>query len=218
MWSSSGTPPQRRANARVAPATPCRLLLAGMLLTLLAGCASTRAPVPTLPADAQEALLRGLAGFSLNGRTVVKAGGDGFTGSLSWTQQQQQTELRITGPIGVGGLSVTWRPDLLRITRGETYEGAAAGQVLLEQLGFMPPFEALPYWVLGLEAPGEAASGRTPPAETGRLGGLVQQQWTIRYERWMTVTLRGAAVQLPKRVVVTRDDLQLTVFVDRWKL
>ena len=48
--------------------------------------------------------------------------------------------------------------------------------------GFVPPFEALRYWVLGLAAPGE------PPVDVqagadGQVTQLTQQGWKIRYDR-----------------------------------
>jgi outer membrane lipoprotein LolB len=185
---------------------------------LLVGCASTPQR-PLLAPEDQEALLRELDGFSINGKATVKAGEKGEVASLAWKQRTAEASFKLTGAFGAGSITVTWAAGALRLasSRGESFEGAEAEQVLIEQIGFVPPFEALRYWALGLEAPGEAPSQRIP-AESGRLGELVQQQWRIRYDRWKTVRADKVSVQLPGRLIVTRDDLRLTVLVNKWTL
>ncbi len=207
-----GVPPGMRA---------CVLLLA----LVLAGCASLRGTGTPLPVEAQHELLRELPAFSLRGSAGVNApdpaSGErkGFNATLGWDQKAGESAFRLSGPFGAGTLLVTWRPGYLRLAGGrdEVYEGEAAEQVLLDQLGFIPPFEALRYWILGIAAPGEApVESRLDDA--GHFTELVQQQWRIRYTRWGNVRARGGTVTLPKRLVVTRDDLRLTLVIHRWKL
>lgn len=190
-----------------------------LLALLLAGCVTFTAPPALLAPEAQEALLQALPGFALDGRVGVRAGGKGENGTLAWLQQAQQTSLRLAGPFGAGGISVTWQPGALRLAggRNEVYEGADAERVLAEQLGFVPPFDALRYWVLGLPAPGEAPTQRTA-TPSGRIAVLVQREWQIEYDRWQTVSAGGRGVELPGRVTVRRDDLWLRVVVEKWKL
>jgi outer membrane lipoprotein LolB len=198
-------------------AAPC---MAAALALMLSACATTPAPTSMLPPEAQQELLRELSDFSLNGRVVIRAGDQGGDPtSLVWQQVGEQTSVRLSGPLGMGSLTVSWRPGALRLTggRGEDFVDAEAEQVLVEQLGFIPPFEALRYWVLGLPAPGELPTQHTV-ADSGRLSELVQQRWHIRYERWMSVAVGGSGVELPQRLTVTRDDLRLRLVVEKWKL
>jgi len=206
-----------RANRNL-PAALSRAALA--LILLLAGCATTRPPPTLLPAQEQEALLQSLPGFSMDGRAAVKVGDEGPPAfSVDWRQQGDETRLRLSGTFG-GGLAVTWRPGLLRLTggRGEQYENAEAEAVLMRELGFVPPFEALRYWMLGLPAPGEPPAGEAAPSAEGRRGAIAQQGWHISYDRWMNVGAGAGAVQLPRRLTATRDDLRLRVTVEEWKL
>jgi outer membrane lipoprotein LolB len=195
-----------------------RLALCAIALVLV-GCATTREPRTMLPPEAQEAALRGLDGFSIKGSTSVRAGEDGFNASLDWEQHDEAALVKLSGPVGAGRLTISWQPGSVRLesSRGQQFEGAEAEQVLLDELGFVPPFDALRYWVLGLEAPGEAATQRELD-ESGRLGELTQQQWRISYDKWMSVSSPAGGVQVPKRLTVTRDDLRLKVLVRRWKL
>jgi outer membrane lipoprotein LolB len=198
---------------------PVALVLAALWL---AACATTPSPRTLLASESQEALLLALPGFSIEGRAGVKAGAEpkGFQASLDWRQVGDESRAELAGPFGAGRLAVTWRPGMLRLEggRGEQYENADAEAVLMRELGFIPPFEALRFWMLGLQAPGEEPTQLTPAAGEGRLGDLTQQGWHIRYEQWMNVAAAGGDVQLPRRLTATRDDLRLRVVVDKWKL
>jgi outer membrane lipoprotein LolB len=102
-------------------------------------------------------------------------------------------------------------------SRGQVLQAQDAEAAIVAELGFMPPFEALRYWVLGLPAPGDAPTARSDGVD-GRLAQLDQQQWQIRYERWMPVATDEGEAQLPQRLTATREDVRLRVFVDKWRL
>lgn len=185
----------------------------------LAGCATTQLSRVPLAPEAELALLMRLEDFSLNGRTFVAAGEKPVNASMSWRQRGPEARIRLSGPVGVGSVTLTHGPGVLRVegSRGEDLEGADALAVVERELGFLPPFESLRWWVLGLPAPDSPPDSRTDDPQ-GRPLELVQGQWKIRYSRWMQVGTRQGAVQLPKLVIATRDDLQLRLVVDRWKL
>ena len=196
-----------------------RALLFCCGLLLLTGCATTRVSQVPLTVPDQEALLHDLPGFQLQGRTVIKAGEEGSTPNLAWRQQGNESRLKLSGSVlGIGAVTLVYSPQLLRVTsRGEEVRDAEALQLLLDQLGFVPPFDALRYWMLGLPAPGDAPTEQTT-GTNGRLADMTQLQWRIHYDRWTDVATRSGVVQLPRKLTVTRAELRLTVFVDRWKL
>jgi outer membrane lipoprotein LolB len=201
-------------------ADPVRRLAAACCGTLLlAGCASTRLSHEPLAAPAQQALLQGLAGFRLDGRAFVQAGEEGFNASLTWRQHDTESQVRLSGPLGAGSTKLVYSPDDLHVTtsRGEVLENGRAEQVLREQLGFVPPFASLRYWVLGLAAPGESTAEQSTD-EAGRITAMTQQGWQIRYNKWTEIATRDGAIRMPRLLTATREDLKLRVVVDRWKL
>lgn len=204
---------RRRAEVMRGPYFVCCGLL------LLAGCATAPVPREPLSAPEQEALLRGLAGFQLEGRAFVQVGNDGSNATLSWHQRADESQLRLSGPLGAGSLLLVYSPQALRVTtsHGEVLRDDEAEQALSAQLGFIPPFEALRYWVLGLTAPGETPVEQATDS-TGRIADMTQQQWRIHYDRWADVATRAGMARLPQRLTATRADLRLRLFVDRWKL
>lgn len=193
------------------------MALCGALL--LAGCATTRLSHEPLSAAAQEALLLDLPGYRFDGRAAIRVGEDGSTPSISWRQQAAESLLRLTGPFGTGGLTLRFSPGGLHIAdgHGEEYSGDEAAAVLFDQLGFVPPFEALRYWVLGLVAPGEPPTDQQANA-AGRLAELTQLGWHIRFERWTSLATPTGKVQVPELLTATRADLRLRLIVNRWQL
>lgn len=194
------------------------LLCCGLLL--LAACASTpRVSQAPLDVQAQEALLRELPGFHLQGRSAITAGAERSQPGLDWRQRAAESRLKLSGPLGAGGVTLVYSPERLLVTgsRGEELRDAEAQQVLFEQLGFVPPFDALRYWLLGLAAPGEAPSQQVA-GDNGRVADMTQLQWRIQYDRWTAVATPSGLVQLPKKLTATRADLKLSVFVDKWTL
>ena len=196
-----------------------RLLLALCGLLLFAGCATTRISRAPLSAAEQELFLRGLSGFGLDGRVGVTAGEQRVNPTLAWRQQAAESRVRLSGQFGVGSLTLVYRPQFLSMTtsHGEELRDINAEQALSAQLGFLPPFEALRYWVLGLAAPGEAPLEQSTDAD-GRLADMTQLQWHIHYDRWIEVATTAGLARLPRRLTATRGDLSLRLFVDRWKL
>lgn len=188
-----------------------------LIALVMAGCATTpRAPGTLLTAGQQQQALQALERFDLDGRVSISTTGD--IASLGWRQRGPETSVRLAGPFGAGALQVTWRPGHLRLaSRGDVFENKEAEAILLREMGFLPPFEAMRYWVLGIEAPGEPPTARTDSPD-GRIAELQQAGWQIRYDRWANVAAAAGGVQMARRMVIARDDLRLTVFVDKWKL
>lgn len=215
MWTAAEPPP---GGARCGAGAWLRLLFVACLALWLAACVTPRAPRSLLPLEAQQALLRDLAQFTLAGKVSVTAGQKREIARLDWTQHDEAARIRLSGPFGAGALTVDYSPQLLKISSGgETYEGADAEALLRQEIGGVPPFEVLRFWILGLEAPGEAPAQRSLSAD-GRLEQLTQRDWNIRYDRWMPVAASDGGVELPARVNLRRDDLALTVSIERWKL
>lgn len=197
-----------------------RLWPCACLALLLAACATFRPPPELITASAQEALLRSMSGFSLDGRAVARDGEKGSPAiSLSWIEHAGESRVRFSGPLGIGGLKLAFGPGLLEVTDsdGQSFRDQEAEQVLAAQLGFVPPFQALRYWVLGLPAPGEPPVDRHSDA-TGRVADMTQLGWHIKYESRRQLVTHAGAVQLPQRLVATMGNLRLLLVVDRWKL
>jgi outer membrane lipoprotein LolB len=197
-----------------------------LLVLALTGCATTRSPPQALlDAPQQRDALLQLQRFSLTGRVGVlrpasaasESPAQGFNASLDWQQQQDLAKVKLSGPFGAGALQVEYSPSRLRVTgRGIDLMGPEAEQMLLRELGFLPPFDALRYWIRGVPAPGLAAAETVDAS--GNLQQIEQEGWLIRYERPLAVNTPAGGVLLPGKLTATREGLRLTLVVDRWRV
>ena len=192
-------------------------VLTGALL--LGACAVTPPRnVPELTAAEQQALLRELSVYTLDGRVAVRVGEKGWQANVHWQQRGDVSEVRLSGPFGAGALKLRLQGTELRMTdsRGHELRGDAAASALQEQLGFDPPLNSLRYWLLGLPdpaVPGESTGGAEATATE-----FDQQQWHLRHEDFRMETTARGKVRMPRKLTATREEIRLRLVVDRWRL
>jgi outer membrane lipoprotein LolB len=192
---------------RLTSSWPCLAALAA--LAALAGCATRPpAPAPATPWAQRLAVLQQAASWGLEGRTAVAIGTQGWQASLLWQQLGDDSQVHLSGPLGVGALLLELTP------QGLALNGAPPGDATLGQvqarLGFEPPLANLRFWLLGVPDP-HAAFDLTRNA-ADRAQHLVQSEWHIEYQRYAPV----GSDALPDRLVLERGDVRVRVVVDRW--
>jgi outer membrane lipoprotein LolB len=197
---------------------PARLITGLFLGLVLAACSTTR----PLPGPASEyraeyerraALIASWRQWEFLGRLSIDDGSDGGSGSLSWQVREQSSQLDFRGTLGKGAWRLSIFPDraVLERSDGSLAEAARTEHLVAQETGWQVPVDALHYWVRGLEAPGGAAG--TEYDRQGRLTQLVQQSWTIEFDRYRAT----AGVDLPGRIVAVNGDLRLKLVVGRWQ-
>jgi outer membrane lipoprotein LolB len=194
----------RRLRAIVPAALACA--------TVLSGCAHqpTRSSEP-LPAD-----LAQLEHWQSHGRIAVSAAGSGGSGSFTWEQERDQSNVDIHGPIGIGSVNLRLRgapehPQLeLRTAKGDVFQGDAAWSELEASLGAPVPAGFLRYWMLGLPAPGEHRwLAQDPQGST-----LEQSGWQIEYQQYSD----SSGARVPMRIRAVSGDARVRIVIDTWHL
>ncbi len=150
----------------------------------------------------------------MQGRIAVRASGASGQGKLDWRQQDEVADIRLSGPLGAGALSIHWTPDDVTVADGDSehrYRGDdAAGQFLADRLGWQFPARSIRYWLLGVPDPEEPYEQVSD--EAGALRTLKQSGWQIDYQRFTSV---GERI-LPAKLQVQGADVRLRVIVDGW--
>lgn len=185
-----------------------------LLLLLLAGCALLR-PLPEHslpPATSAKAWLRSLQAWHIEGRFAVQ-GRERVSGKLSWHHRTQRDDLLLSGPLGMGAISLRITPQQVEVRRGsERLKTASPEEFFSELLGLEVPWEAFHYWIRGLPAPGEASLHHR---EDGYLAELRQQGWRVIYHRYLPFD----PAALPKRLTLLGPGkVQLKLIIDRWQI
>jgi len=191
-----------------------RRAAACVILLLGAGCASLPPAGDPGGWPARRLELQSLPSWTLDGRVAVATRSEGFSGGLAWRQHGAQAEIELRGPLGGTALAIRVDGATFSVTdgSGESVAGDAARELVANEIGAALPVLELRYWLVGVPAPG------LPYRETigidGRLAGLAQAGWQMRYQRYDVV---GEMV-LPARMEMESGDVRLRVAVANWRL
>jgi len=153
--------------------------------------------------------------FDLNGRVAVSNGSDGLSAGIRWQQNDDQSVIDLTAPLGFGAAHIQQTDDLLRVTtsKGVTLDSDAAGEELRTTLGFDPPLKSLRYWILGASDPGSVAQESVDASQ--RLAHLEQEGWSIDYGDY---TRYHNNEWLPQSMTATHEKLRLKLVIHDWQL
>ncbi|MEO8445362.1 MAG: lipoprotein insertase outer membrane protein LolB [Gammaproteobacteria bacterium] len=193
-------------------------MAAVLAVLLLGGCATReRAAAPELSPEARQAALQSLDTWEARGRIALDMPDASGQGSFAWSQSGDETVLRVAGPFGAGSYEIHWDPARLRVlsSRGDVaadYAGpGSAERFLAEQLGWSLPVANARRWLLGLAGPD------SPAVETGdgagRLAGLSQDGWLVRYGEYR----RQGGLDLPRKLVLESPAGRIRLVIDQWQ-
>lgn len=192
------------------------LFLSGCVLGLSA-CAFITTPPPSEPGVANpkawamhKSELAKFDHWSLQGRAAT---GKilGWTGNLSWRERGDHFDVRMSGPVGVGGFRAKGTLESVEIrSEGQTFVTDDPEALVAKLLGWEFPLEGLRFWILGLPAPDVAA--QITVDEQGHLVDLIQSGWRLAYTAYEQTT----GPDLPRRIILDNGDNKIKMVIDRW--
>ncbi len=190
-----------------------RRLTTALTALTLTGCATLMKPELTDVDSAWTArrqALERIAAFDLSAR-VASGGLFGMKGSLVWKQRGDTFDIRVSGPFGVGAVSLSGRvDDVLLTTKKGRYHTDDPDAWLRESVGWSFPVEGLRYWVLGLPSP--YSNAEISLDQDGRVLEMDQDGWTIEYDEYTP----AGSVELPRKFSLTHPEVRIKVVVDDW--
>jgi outer membrane lipoprotein LolB len=145
---------------------------------------------------------------------ALAANGEGGSGSFTWRQRSAEATLSLRGPLGAGAIEVVTDGRTLAVTDAEgRHLGDERAQAMLRQrLGTELPLNELRFWMLGVAAPGSAAS--VADAATAPRRVIEQSGWRIDYDSFQA----AAGYSVPERFTATQGAVRLKVIVDDWRI
>ncbi|MFC0335978.1 outer membrane lipoprotein LolB [Kushneria avicenniae] len=186
------------------------------LILLLAGCA-TQAPSQMEdrhPGDwrAQQSRLEALDTWTAAGKVGIRTPEDSQSANLDWTQRASQYRISVSGPWGTGRNTLEGDGQKVTLTNGDgTFQAATPEALMAQQMGWSLPLSSLVYWVRGLPDP--RAPHSMSEDDAGFPATLDQAGWHIDYRDWS----RADGLWLPRRLVMTYDDIRTTLVINRWQ-
>lgn len=150
-----------------------------------------------------------VAAFAADGRLAARQGETRNHANFSWRHGRDSDDILLTTPLGQGVAELTRDARGARLVTADRQTAAAADWEGLSArvFGFALPLSSLPRWLLGdVRAAERDPVGRPRQA---RIDG-----WDIRYLDYES----AAADALPTLVEFRRDDIELRLKVNEWRL
>lgn len=197
-----------------------RPILLLLLTTLLVACTSLHQRETldfggdTAAWQAHRASVLPIQSWTLHGKIGVRSPQESGSGTLTWIQEQNKYDIRISGPLGRGATRLQGGEGgvVLDMAGQPTLEARSAEALLEQETGWRLPVENLLWWVRGLPAPESPSRLQLDPQS--RLARLAQAGWTVEYSRYQEVN----GLQLPQRLQLSADNILLTLVVTQWHL
>jgi len=182
-----------------------RGIAAALLALVVGGCAA----LPPAPPAVLEPPYQ--ANWTLMGRIGVQSGEQSLSGQIHWQHRVESDEVLMTSPLGQGVARIVRDAEgvVLEVPNQPPRRAPDAESLTREALGYALPVAGLTWWVQGRPDPGSAFESTQDAS--GRIAQLRQNGWVIDY-------LQYAADARPRRIVVTREELQIRLVADSWQI
>jgi outer membrane lipoprotein LolB len=180
------------------------LAVTALLALALAGCASVP---PSPPAIAVTPVP---ANWILQARIGILNGEQSVSGQIRWQHRVDGDDLMVISPLGQGVARIVRDAQgvALEVPNQPTRWARDADSLTQEALGYALPVAGLAWWVQALPDPARPFEAARDAA--GRLARLKQDGWTINY-------LQYTADARPRKLVVTREALEIRLVADSWQ-
>lgn len=160
----------------------------------------------------RQAQLQTIKDWQLTGALAYRTPNGGQSASLVWHQAQKKYQINVFGPLGVGrtNLQGILNKNVVLTRDGKTFTARTPEVLMQQQLGWHLPISNLYYWVRGLPAPDITKSIQFD--EFHHITNLIQQGWTISYERYTAVN----GIDLPSKFTLQHGNLIVKVVISKW--
>lgn len=184
------------------------------LALLLGGCAALE-PAPPQQWEDHSAQLAGLQEWTARGKVALRSADAAESASLVWRQRGAETDVELSGPLGVGATAIHSDGRLLHIRRGdeETTLDISTPDAVRQSTGWDLPLQALVHWLKGLPSPDSTVEGLTLDPDTGLLRHLEQDDWDVHYQTYGEF----GGVTLPRRLQLKRGENEARVVIADWQ-
>ena len=187
-----------------------------VLVGLLAGCA-TAPPTPSTPsswADQQNAVLT-LARWTAQGKIALRNQKAAESATLRWRQNGMNSQLKLSGPLGVGTTLIDSDGETMRVEQGNDVRllDVSTPEAIFHNTGWHLPLKALPYWLRGVPSPDYPVDTLDLDDTESTLLTLQQDGWRISYNAYADFS----GTTLPTRIVAERQSMRLKVIVRDWR-
>lgn len=162
--------------------------------------------------QSRQKILKKLGYWQLGGKLSIKGSERPTSAQLVWNQRDRVSALDISGPIGIGSVSLEISPgmSMLRRGNGKTVRANTPEELIGRVVGWPMPASLLRWWVVGLAGHSQLLSVDAK----GRPEGFQHAEWSVSYSDYQNIE----GLPLPGVVLITDGHLQFKLTHMRWRL
>ena len=190
-----------------------------LAVVVFAGCTPLRTRTVENPVLAQAyqlrlEQLRALDHWALDGRLAISDGKEGGSGNLSWLNDERITRMSFRGALGKGAWQLQTEAvgARLELANGDVHYASSVAELVLKEVGWKVPVEALTWWIKGLAQPDDWETRALD--ENGRLKKLRQFGWDVDFASYG----ESDGYWLPTRLSARRGEYSVKIAVRQWRL
>ena len=183
------------------------------LLIALAGCAGQQQQVSGSQGWRQHSTqMHQFTHWRATGKLAVRTPAEAESASLVWVQDANTTSLSLSGPLGMGAMTVESDGRYLQVSnQDETsrWDISAPGAIA-QSTGWDLPLQSLPHWLKGIPAPGVEVQSAV--VEGDLLRSLQQDGWQLIFQRYQ----QFGEFTLPTRLSIERGSTNARIILRQW--
>lgn len=152
---------------------------------------------------------------TLSARVAVQDADQGGTFKIRWTERAGLLNLSIQPPVGGGRYTLREYAGGVELatSEGVVASSRSADGLVETYLSITLPVEGARYWIKGIPDPRFPAEAVERTAD-GLLADFAQGRWRVSILEYRDVS----GVAMPRRLFLTRDDVQVRIVIDQWSL
>jgi|TARA_B110000503_G_scaffold53778_1_gene86354 outer membrane lipoprotein LolB len=149
----------------------------------------------------------------LQGKIGYRDSKEGGTAWISWDQQGDDFDVRLSGPLGVGATRITGNEYYAQLQRGARQPDTAKSAEELTELlfGWRWPVKQLRFWVRGIAAPSSSKMASSYNRD-GTLNSLKQSGWTLQFFDYQEIE----DWKLPGNIQGNKGAYQFNLKIKKW--
>lgn len=201
-----------------------RLLIPGLLVTIVSACATTKPPDEIVTDESHEQWqirqqqLIALDHWSIRGRAIIFVQEEVHHVVLNWQRNGGTSRLKLEAPLSLGAIQLEKSADGVKLTTadGEQYTGRHSQQLLYQTTGLVIPVDGLETWIKGI--PHQKTSYLPDIDAQGRASNIQQDGWSINYQEYeQVIWAQQNNPTLPRKLYMKHDGLALKIVIDQWQ-
>ena len=190
-----------------------------LLIAVFVLSACSMQPHTAAPSDWQAYQLRvsQLNDWKLAGKLGFRAPDSGGSAAVNWQQRQNNFQLQLSGPLGVGSATISGNQQIAEMLYKDQLYRQTPEQLAAQLTGVPLPVNALSWWARGLPSPTESEASSIATSPEGYASSFEQAGWQLTFSRYAET----AAGSLPGKIAGTfqsSDDRRYSfkLVISRW--